>query len=133
MLVACCTEIHCRGRLQRLQIMVSVSMYKAGEVVYKCLAAIHTIMPESFTSQRAQANSSLIASSIFERKLFPIERAVALALARLCCCESPADLFRKERPQRCIATAPSSNRCAEYWNQHLQYIFTRHISARGSA
>jgi hypothetical protein len=52
---------------------------KGGEVVYQCLATIHTLVSESCTYQE---KPSLIASSVFERKLFPIEKAVALALAR---------------------------------------------------
>jgi hypothetical protein len=80
-----------RDRLQCLRIMMLVC--KDGEVVYQCLAIIHALVPDSCMYQRFP---SLIVSSDFERKLFPIERAVALALTRLsrgCAVVNPPQIF----------------------------------------
>jgi hypothetical protein len=80
-----------RDRLQCLWIMMLV--YKNGEVIYQYLATIHALVPDSCMYQRIP---SLIVSSVFERKLFPIERAVALALTRLprgCAVVNPPQIF----------------------------------------
>jgi hypothetical protein len=63
-------------------------VYKNGEVIYQYLATIHALVTDSCMYQRIP--------SVFERKLFPIERAVALALTRLprgCAVVNPPQIF----------------------------------------